>query len=73
MIYRSFVLLTVWSYLEYFSVINTYVYGGKLLLFYTVILKLVDRNYATFKCVGKLRNDLRIIYLAYCLVLTSIV
>ena len=73
MIYRSFILFTVWSYLEYFSVINTNVYGVQLLLFYTVILKIVDRDYATFKCVGKMRNDLRIICLAYCLVLTSIV
>ena len=45
----------------------------KLLLFYTEILKIVDSDYATFKCVGKMRNDLRIICLAYCLVLTSIV
>ena len=29
MIYRSFVSLTVWSYLEYFSVINTDVYVKK--------------------------------------------
>ena len=44
----------------------------KLLLFYTEILKIVDRDYATFKCVGQMRNDLRIICLAYCLVITSI-
>ena len=44
----------------------------KQLLFYTEILKIVDRDYATFKCVEKMRNDLRIICLAYCLVITSI-
>ena len=45
----------------------------KQLLFYTEILKIVDWDNATSKCVGKMRNDLSIICLAYCLVITSIV
>ena len=47
--------------------------GGKQLLFYTLILKIVQYLYATFKGTGKFDNDLLIICLAYCLVLTAIV
>ena len=44
--------------------------GGKQLLLDTLILKIVDRGYANSKYIGKMQNDLRIICLAYCLVIT---
>ena len=56
-----------------YNVFDTDVYGEKLLLFYPLMLKIVDSNYANFKCIGKISNDLLIICLAYCLVLSSIV
>ena len=39
MIYRSFVLLAVWSYLEYYSVIDTDVYEEKttFIYFYSIL------------------------------------
>ena len=46
--------------------------GGKQLLFYTLILKIVEYLYATFKGTGKIHNDLLTICLAYYLVLTSV-
>ena len=43
--------------------VKTDVYGEKLLLFYTLILKIVDREKATFKCIGQIHNDLQMIAL----------
>ena len=45
---------------------------GKQHLYLTLILKIIVRGYAHFKCMGKMHNDLQIIWLAYCLVITSI-
>ena len=47
--------------------------GRKLLLFCTLILKIVDMGYASFNCLRKMCNDLKIMCLAYCLVITEIV
>ena len=35
--------------------------GGKLLLFFTFILQIVDRGAVNFKCMDKIHNDLKII------------
>ena len=43
--------------------------GEKILLFLTLILKIVERGYTNSKYMGKMHNDLKIICLAYCLVI----
>ena len=43
--------------------------GRKLLLFGTLLIKIVDRGYANSKCMGNMHNDLEIICLAYCMVI----
>ena len=46
--------------------------GGKLLLFYPLMLKIVDSDYTNSKCIRKIDNDPLINCLAYCLVLTIV-
>ena len=41
----------------------------KLLLFCTLLSKIVDRGYANSKCMGNMHNDLKFIDLAYCMVI----
>ena len=43
--------------------------GRKQLLFCTLLLKTVDREYANSKCMGNMHNDLKFIDLAYCMVI----
>ena len=49
------------------SVLTLMSMGNEILLFFTLILKIVDRGYANM---GHMHNDLLVICLAYCLVIT---
>ena len=46
--------------------------GENLLLLFTLILQIVDRGAVKSKCMGKMPNDLKIICLAYCMIINWI-
>ena len=54
------------------SVLTLMSMENEILLFLTLILKIVDRGYDYLKHMGNMHNDLLIICLAYCLVITLI-
>ena len=56
--------------LHFFRSLTLMSMGRKVLLLDTLILKVVDRGYANSKCTGQMQNYVRIICLAYCLVIT---
>ena len=52
------------------SVLTLMSMGNEILLFLTLILKIIVRNHAHFKHMEKMHTDLWIILLGYCLVIT---